>query len=117
MHAGDVLVELDREKPQYNLDQQRAALARALAQYGAPDPQHLPPIEKTPDVQKAQRRARAGQAGATTAPSELFKRQLVPQQTLDDAATALQSKQASYDSSLQNAKNLRAEHRGVRRER
>ena len=40
--------------------------------------------------------------------NELFKRTLVPQQTLDDAATALQSKQASYDSSLQNAKNLRA---------
>ena len=29
-------------------------------------------------------------------------------QTLDDAETTLQSKQASYDSSLQNAKNLRA---------
>jgi multidrug resistance efflux pump len=40
--------------------------------------------------------------------SQLFKRTLVPQQTLDDAATTLQSKQASYDLSLQNAKNLRA---------
>lgn len=28
--AGQTLVELDREKPQYNFDQQRAALARAL---------------------------------------------------------------------------------------
>src|SRR5262245_12700690 len=28
---GQVLVELDREKAEYNLDQQRAALARALA--------------------------------------------------------------------------------------
>src|SRR4029079_16409298 len=37
-----------------------------------------------------------------------FKRKLVPQQTLDDAATALESKRASYESSLQNAKNLRA---------
>ena len=35
----------------------------------------------------------------------------MPQQTLDDADATLQSKQASYDSSLQNAKNLRAEHR------
>ena len=40
--------------------------------------------------------------------SELYKQQLVPKQTLDDAETALQSKRASYDSALQNAKNLRA---------
>jgi RND family efflux transporter MFP subunit len=36
----------------------------------------------------------------------------VPRQTLDDAATALQSKQASYDLSLQTAKNLRASIQG-----
>jgi HlyD family secretion protein len=107
VHAGDVLVELDREKADYNLAQQRAALARTLAQYGAPDPQHLPPAEKTPDVQKAAADlAQAKQAFDRA--SQLFKRTLVPQQTLDDAATALQSKQASYDSSLQNAKNLEA---------
>jgi multidrug efflux pump subunit AcrA (membrane-fusion protein) len=29
--TGQVLVELDREKPQYNLDQQMAAVARSLA--------------------------------------------------------------------------------------
>ena len=34
--AGQVLVELDREKLQYNLDQQKAALARSLAQGTAP---------------------------------------------------------------------------------
>src|SRR5437660_3968644 len=51
--AGQVLVELDREKPQYNYDQQRAALARALAKYGAASVDRLPPIEQTPDVQKA----------------------------------------------------------------
>jgi HlyD family secretion protein len=107
VRAGDVLVELDREKAEYNLEQQRAALARTLAQYGAPDPQHLPPAEKTPDVQKANADlAQAKQAFDRA--SQLFKRTLVPQQTLDDAATALQSKQASYDSSLQNAKNLQA---------
>ncbi|MBI3402002.1 MAG: efflux RND transporter periplasmic adaptor subunit, partial [Acidobacteria bacterium] len=39
---------------------------------------------------------------------ELHKRQLVPKQTLDDADAMLRSKQASYDSALQNAKNLRA---------
>jgi len=40
--AGQVLIQLDREKAEYTLDQQEAALARALAQFGAPDPQHLP---------------------------------------------------------------------------
>jgi multidrug efflux pump subunit AcrA (membrane-fusion protein) len=106
--AGQTLVELDREKPQYNYDQQKAALARALAKFGAADTEHLPPIEKTPDVQKAQ----AELAQARTAFSraeELHKRQLVPKQTIDDAETTLQSKQATYDAALQNAKNLRAD--------
>ena len=35
--AGQPLVELDREKLQYNLDQQKAALARALTKYGGTD--------------------------------------------------------------------------------
>jgi multidrug resistance efflux pump len=107
VRAGDVMVELDREKAEYNLAQQRAALQRALAQYGAQDPQHLPDSEKTPDVQKASADLAQAKQGFDRA-SQLFKRTLVPQQTLDDAATALQSKQASYDSSLQNAKNLQA---------
>ena len=105
--AGQPLIQVDREKQQYNLDQQRASLERALAQLGAPDAQHLPEPEKTPDVQKASADlAQAKQAHERA--SALFKRTLVPQQTLDDAATALQSKQANYDLSLQNAKNLRA---------
>ena len=32
VHAGDALVELDKEKLQHNLDQQKAALTRTLAQ-------------------------------------------------------------------------------------
>jgi len=107
VRAGDALVELDREKAQYNLEQQNAALQRALAQYGAPDPQHLPAIEKTPDVQKAQADLVQAKQAFDRA-NELYRRQLVPKQTLDDAQAALQSKQASYDSSLQNAKNLQA---------
>jgi multidrug efflux pump subunit AcrA (membrane-fusion protein) len=105
--AGQVLIQLDREKQQYTYEQQQAALARTLAQYGASDPEHLPEIEKTPDVQKAN----ADLVQATQAfdrASELFKRTLISQQTLDDAKAALQSKRASYDSALQNAKNLRA---------
>ncbi len=105
--AGQTLIQIDREKQQYTLDQQKATLERALAQLGAPDPQHLPPAEKTPDVQKAAADlAQAKQAFDRT--NELFKRTLVPQQMLDDAGTAVQSKQASYDLALQNAKNLRA---------
>lgn len=107
VRAGDALVELDREKAEYNLAQQRAALARALAQYGAPDPSHLPPVERTPDVQKARAEMVQAQQSYDRA-NELLNRQLVPRQTLDDAEAMLQAKKAVYDSSLQNAKNLEA---------
>ena len=105
--AGQPLIQVDREKQQYNFDQMKASLDKALAQLGATDAQHLPEAEKTPDVQKAAADLAQARQMHDRA-SELIKRQLVPQQTLDDAATALQSKQASYDLSLQNAKNLRA---------
>jgi membrane fusion protein, multidrug efflux system len=108
VHAGQVLVELDREKPQYNFDQQKAALARALAKYGAADTTHLPPIEQTPDVQKAQAELVQARQAFERA-DELHKRQLVPKQALDDADATLRAKQASYDSALQNANNLRAD--------
>jgi RND family efflux transporter MFP subunit len=105
--AGQALVRLDSEKQQYSSDQQKAALARALAQYGATDPQHLPEIDHTPDVQKANADLVQAQQAFTRA-DELFKRKLVSQQTLDDAQAALESKKASYESALQGAKNLRA---------
>jgi len=108
VHAGQVLIELDREKLDYNLDNQRAALARALAKYGATDPTHLPPNEQTPDAQKAA--AELGQAKqAYDRAQELTRRQLLPKQSLEDAETTLRSKQAAYDSALQNAKNLAAD--------
>ena len=106
--AGQVLVELDREKLQYNLDQQKAALARALAKYGASEPGRMPPIEQTPDVQKAAAELQQAKQAYERA-EELHKRQLIPKQQLDDADAMLRAKQASYDSSLQNAKNLRAD--------
>lgn len=105
--AGQVLIQLDNEKQQYTYEQQQAVLARTLAQYGAKDPQNLPGIENTPDVQ----RANADLVQATQAferASELIKRTLISQQALDDAKTALESKRASYDAALQNARNLRA---------
>ena len=107
VRAGQVLVHLDNEKQQYAYEQQQAALARTLAQFGASDPQHLPDVESTPDVQ----RASADLAQATTAferADQLFKRTLISQQTIDDAKAALQAKKAAYDSALQNARNLRA---------
>jgi multidrug efflux pump subunit AcrA (membrane-fusion protein) len=105
--AGQVLIKIDNEKQQYTYDQQQAALARALAQYGATDPQHLPEIEKTPDAQ----RANADLVQATQAfdrASELFKRTLISQQALDDAQAALQSQRAIYHAALQNANHQRA---------
>jgi len=105
--AGQVLIQIDSEKQQYTFEQQQAALARALAQYGATDPEHLPEIERTPDAM----RANSDLVQATQAfnrATELFKRNLVSQQALDDAQAALQSKRAIYNSALQTGKNLRA---------
>ena len=51
--AGQLLIQLDNEKQQYTYAQQQAALARTLAQYGAPDPEHLPELEDTPDARRA----------------------------------------------------------------
>ena len=95
--AGQALIRVDREKQQYNLDQQKATLARALAQYGATDPQHLPDDRADARRAEGQRRARAGQAVVRPRRASCIKRQLVPKQTLDDADATLQSKQASYD--------------------
>jgi len=107
VRAGQVLIELDDEKQRYAYEQQQAALARTLAQYGAPDPEHLPDIEQTPEAKRTKADlAQAEQAYARAA--ELFKRTLIPQQGLDDARTAVETKKASYDASLHNARNLRA---------
>ena len=105
--AGQVLIQLDSEKQQYTFEQQQAALARALAQYGASDPEHLPEIERTPDAMRANADLQQATQAYTRA-SELFKRSLVSQQALDDAQAALHSKQAIYNSALQTGKNLRA---------
>ncbi len=108
VQAGQVLVELDREKLRYSADQQVAALQRALAKYGAADSGHLPAIEQTPDVQRAKAELVQAQQSFDRA-NELHARQLVPKQALDDADAMLQSKKAGYESALQNAKNLRAD--------
>jgi RND family efflux transporter MFP subunit len=108
VRAGEVLVELDREKPQYNLAQQRAVLARALAKYGAASPDRRPPAEQTPDVQKAAAELALARQTYERA-TELLKHELVPRQTLEDAEATLRARQAAYESALQTAKNLLAD--------
>ena len=106
--AGQTLVELDREKLQYNLDQQRAAHMRSLTKYGAADSAHLPQIEGTPDARRAAAElAQAKQAFERA--TELHKRQLISQQMRDDAETTLRLKTAAYDAALQEAKNLKTD--------
>lgn len=107
--AGQILVELDQEKAQYKVDQQRAALDRAMAAYGVTSAEGaLPAIEQTPDVQKAAAELAQVRLAFERA-QELTKRSLLPKQQLDDADATLKTKQAGYDSSLQSARNLRAE--------
>jgi membrane fusion protein, multidrug efflux system len=108
VRAGQPLIELDREKLEYNLQNQKAALERALAKYGASDPAHLPASKDTPDVKKADAELVQAKQAFDRA-EELSKRQLIPKQTLDDAEATLHSKQAAYDSAVQNAKNLNAD--------
>jgi len=106
--VGQVLIELDREKLEYNVANQKAALARALAKYGAAEPDHRPPTGDTPDVKKADAELRQAKQAFDRA-EELNKRQLIPKQALDDADTTLRAKQAAYESALQNARNLSAD--------
>ena len=107
--AGQVLIELDREKLEYNLEQQKAALARALARYGA---DRAGPSAADRARRRTCRRPRRNSAQAKQAydrAEELNNRQLVPKQSLDDAEATLRAKQAAYDSALQNAQNLGAD--------
>jgi len=107
--AGQALVVLDPEKLQYRLDQQRATLGRAMARYGVADlSAALPPIERTPDVQRAAAELElAGQAFRRA--SELNRQSLLPQQQMDDADAMLKAKKAAYESALQGSRNLRAD--------
>jgi RND family efflux transporter MFP subunit len=105
--AGQVLVRLDNERQQYTFQQQQAALARTLAQYGATDPQHLPEPDNTPDVRRASAELVQARSAFDRA-KELLRRELVSQQAFDDAQAELQTKQAGHEVALQNSRNLRA---------
>jgi multidrug efflux pump subunit AcrA (membrane-fusion protein) len=106
--AGQPLVELDREKLEYSLQQQQATLTMALTKYGATDPDQLPNPENTPEVRRTLAELEQAKQSRDRA-RELQRRQLIPQQSLDDAETTLRTRQAQYDVALQNARNMRAD--------
>jgi len=107
--AGDVIVELDREKLQDALDQQRAALGRSLAKYGTADAgAALPPIEATPDVKKAAATLSESEKAWMRA-KELTARALLSQAELETAEAKYVADRAAYDAALQNAKDLAAD--------
>ena len=108
VNAGQVLIQLDHEKQQYTSSSSRRRWRARSRSTARPTRSTCPTIEKTPDVQKAQGGPRAGEAGLRPRRASSSSGRSISQQALDDAQTALQSKQASYDSSLQNARNLRA---------
>jgi multidrug efflux pump subunit AcrA (membrane-fusion protein) len=108
VRAGQTLVELDREKLQYSLDEQKATHSRALTRYGVSEPGTLPPVEQTPDVRRAAAELAQAKQNHDRA-GELHRRRLISQQALEDAETDLRLKTAAYDSALQNARNLRAD--------
>jgi membrane fusion protein (multidrug efflux system) len=100
---------LDPEKLQYRVEQQRAALARSLASYGVEDADRpLPPVETVPDVEKAAAELAQAEQSWKRA-EELHRRALVSGQQLDDAQAKLRTAKASYDASIQNGKNMRAD--------
>ena len=108
VEAGQVVVELDREKPQYVVDQQRAALGRSLAKYGTTDATSLPPIEQTPDVKRAAAQLSESEKAWTRA-KELTARKLISQAELEQAEARYITDRSAYDSALQNAKDLAAD--------
>lgn len=106
--ADQLLVELDPEKLNYNLDQQKAALSRALTKYGAVSADRLPAEKDTPDVRRADAELLQALQSRQRAQA-LQKLQLIAQQEMDIAEAAYQTKSASFDAALQNARNLRAD--------
>jgi RND family efflux transporter MFP subunit len=109
VRAGQVVVELDREKPQYRVDAAKAALNRSRAKYGAATGEEtLPPIEQTPDVKKAAAELAQAEQEWKRA-DELRKRLLLAKQEAEQAEARYATAKAAYDSALQNAKNLAAD--------
>jgi RND family efflux transporter MFP subunit len=109
VRAGQVVVELDREKLQYKLDGQRATLNRALAKFGAAQPgDKLPPVDETPDVKRAATQLAQSELAWKRA-GQLSDSRLISLEQLEAAQAKYTTDKAAYDSALQNAKDLRAD--------
>ena len=109
VRAGDVIVEIDREKLQYKLDQQRATLNRSLAKFGVTQADEvLPPIDQTPDVRKAATQLAQSELAWKRA-GELSRASLISQEQLEGAEAKYVTDKAAYESAVQNAKDLRAD--------
>jgi multidrug efflux pump subunit AcrA (membrane-fusion protein) len=108
VRAGQPLVELDREKLQFRVQERRAALGRTLARYGAEKPGDLPPVESTPAVQKAAAELAEAERAWKRA-EELERRQLVSRSQRDEAEARLRTATAVHQAALHEARNLRSD--------
>jgi RND family efflux transporter MFP subunit len=106
--TGDVIVELDRAKAQYKVDQQRATLNRSLAKVGTQAGADIPPLDQVPDVRKASTQMAQSELAWKRA-GELSQKSLISQEQLEDAEAKYVTDKAAYEAALQNAKDLRAD--------
>ena len=108
VEAGGPLVELDQEKLRYRVEAQRAALDQARAKYGAASDAELPPLERTPDVQRTTASLADAKQQLERAES-LASRTLIAQSDLDQARTRFETARAAREAALASARQLRAD--------
>jgi RND family efflux transporter MFP subunit len=106
--AGTPLIELDQEKLQYRAEAQQAALAQALARYGASGSGDLPPLEKVPNVVSTAAQMADAQQQLDRA-KNLASRNLIARSDLDTAQTRYDTAKAAHDQALASARQLRAD--------
>ena len=106
VQASQVLVSISDEEQRYILAQTEAQMRQALERLGLKDERdRVKDIRETPDA----RRARAELYDAETRykrTRELVDQGIGPQSDLDQAQARFQSMQASYDSTLNQTRNL-----------
>jgi membrane fusion protein, multidrug efflux system len=108
VESGDVLVELDKEKAQYGVEAQKAALAQSRAKYGAADSGDLPPLERVPEVVSAIAQLADAKQRFDRAKS-LAAQNIVSKSDLDSAQTAYDTAIAAHEQALASARQLRAD--------
>ena len=108
VEAGTPLIELDQEKLQYRADAQQAALAQALARYGASAPGDLPPLDRVPNVVSTAAQMADAQQQLERA-KNLATRNLISRSDLETAQTRYDTAKAAHDQALASARQLRAD--------